>query len=338
MVEGMKIFHWLSLNFEFAFKAFRFQMNNNKNKNSHSFKINTKPIFLCLCLFLTSHWSYSNEKSFPAKNINSIVIQAPLLSLTVKQSNSSVYTLKGAENLDIQIEKSKLFIKSQNFSSKTVWGGKNKGKKTHLEISGPSKSLQIFSFSSDISVSNWTQAVFISSFNSLIKSVNTKGAWEISLKKGNINMTRHKSPLRLKAFQAHFTLHSSEGDFDFRVNEGLITLLKSKGSMNFTSNKSKVKLKHFKGNLTGFNRLGEIQARIQADNVDVSTEEGPIKLYLIGQGPKIKAYTETGKIYVPKYFYKKFSGKSTLAKGQIKARIKKGSVSAKTEQGNIYIN
>ena len=331
-------FHRLSLNFEFIFKTVPLRLNNSQNKSSGSFEINTKSVFLCLCLFLSSHWSYSNEKSFPAKNINSIVIQVPLLSLKVKQSNSSVYTLKTAGNLDIQIEKSKLFIKSKSFSSKNAWSNKNKWKKHHLEISGPSKNLQVFSFSSDISVSNWISAVFISSFNSQIKSVNTKGAWKISLKKGTVNMTRHKSPLKLKAFQANFTLNSSEGDFDFQLNEGAITLLKSRGRMNFTSDKSKIKLTNFKGKLKGFSRLGEIQARIQADNVDVSTEEGSIKLHLIGQGPKIKAYTETGKVYVPKYFYKKFSGKSTLANGRIKAKIKKGSVSVKTERGNIYIN
>ena len=221
---------------------------------------------------------------------------------------------------------------------KKAWEQNNKEEKIHLEISGPSKRLKIFSFSSNISVSNWTQAVFISSFNSEIKSVNTKGAWQITLKTGNINMTKHNSPLKLKAFQANFKLNSGKGDFDFQVNEGRITLTKSSGHMSFMSDKSKIKLTRFKGNLTGFNRLGEIQARIQADNVDVSTKQGPIKLYLWGQGPKIKAYAETGKIYAPKYFYKKFSGKSTLAKGQIRSKITKGSVSAKTEQGNIYIN
>ncbi|MDE0092294.1 MAG: hypothetical protein OXN83_03295 [Oligoflexia bacterium] len=289
-------------------------------------------------LFFIPYPCLGNDKVFPAKDIKSIHIQVPRLNLKVTPSDSPVHTVKGTKGLDCKVEKEALVIKSQDFSSKKAWSNKNKEKPLELEISGPSKNLQIFSLFSDISISNWSQPVFISSFKSQIKSVNTKGSWHISLKEGAVNMKKHKSPLSVKAFKIHFNLNHSEGHFNFQVNEGKIAIKRSKGRMNFMSDKSKIQLTQFIGNLKGFNRLGEIRATIQADQVDISTEEGAVRFYFIKQGPKITAYTETGKIYAPRYFYKKFSGKSTQASGRIKAKIKKGYVSVKTERGNIYIN
>ena len=278
------------------------------------------------------------EKVFSAKDISSLIIQVPSFNLKIKQSKSSVYILKGATALNCQIEKGQLFIKSPDFSSKKAWSGKNTKKSLNLEILGPSKDLQIFSFVSDISISNWTQAVFISSVKGKIKSSHTKGSWKISLTEGTVNMARHKGSLKLKALQARLKLNKSEGDFDFQVNEGRITIQESKGRVSFTNDKPKIQLTQFAGDLKGFSRLGSIQASLQANEVDVSTEEGAIKLYFLKQGPKVKAYTEKGKIYAPKYFYKKFSGKSTYVSGRMRSKTKQGQVSVKTERGNIYIN
>ena len=297
-----------------------------------------KSLIFIFGLILIVSSALGSEKTIPAKDIKSITIQAQRLNLKLQHSNSSNYSLKWTGDLIFQIEKEKLMIKSKNFSSKKAWSDKNKEKNIDLTISGPSNNLQIFSMSSSLSISHWTQPVFISSFKSQIKSFNTKGLWQISLKEGAINMTKHKSPLNVKAFQANLKLSNSEGDFDFLVNEGKITVRKSKGSVHFTNDKSKIQLTQFKGSLKGFSRTGAVQAGIQADSVDVSTEEGHVRLYFIQQGPKVKAYTERGKIYAPRYFYKKFSGKSTQVSGNIKAKINKGKVSVKTERGNIYLN
>ena len=298
---------------------------------------NNKNSWLFWLIFI-SFPALASKKSIPAKGIKSITIQAQQLNLKLQHSKSSHYSLKWTGDLNFQVEKEKLIAQSKNFSSKSAWTDKNKEKSIDLTITGPSKKLQIFSKNSNLSISDWIQSVFISSFKSQIKSVNTKGSWEISLKEGTLNMTKHKSPLNIKAFQANLKLSHSEGSFDFQVNEGKITVKKSKGSVYFNNDKSKIRLTQFKGSLKGFSRAGAVQASIQADSVDVSTEEGNIRLYFIQQGPKVRAYTERGKIYAPRYFYKKFSGKSTRVSGNIKAKINKGNVSVKTERGNIYLN
>ena len=297
-----------------------------------------KLLLLLICQFCIFGPVFGAEKIFPAQDIKHLIIQAPSIHLKIQHSNSSNYILKGVEDLNFQIEKGKLSIKSKDFSSEKAWSGKNTKKSLNLEISGPSKDLQIFSFLSNISISNWTQTVFISSFKSKIKSSNTRGSWKISLKEGTVNMTKHKGPFQLKALQAYLKLDKSEGNFNFQINEGKITIRRSKGQVSFTNDKPKIQLTQFTGDIKGFSRLGPIQASIQANEVDVSTEEGSIRLYFLKQGPKVKAYTEKGKIYAPKYFYKKFSGKSTYVSGQIKSKIKKGQVSVKTERGNVYIN
>ena len=289
-------------------------------------------------LIFISSPALGNKKTISAKDIKFITILAQRLNLKLQHSNTSNYSLKWTGNLNIQIEKEKLIARSKNFSSKKAWSDKNKAKSIDLTISGPSNNLQIFSMNSSNTISNWTQPVFISSFKSQIKAVNTKGPWQISLKEGAINMAKHKSSLNVKAFQANLKLSHSEGDFAFLLNEGQITVRKSKGSIHFTNDKSKIRLTQFKGSLKGFSRSGAVRASIQADSVDISTEEGNVRLYFVQQGPKVKAYTERGKIYAPRYFYKKFSGKSTRVSGNIKAKINKGSVSVKTDRGNIYLN
>ena len=119
---------------------------------------------------------------------------------------------------------------------------------------------------------------------------------------GAVNMTKHKSPLKVKSLQTHLKLDRSEGNFDFQVNKGKITVKKSKGRVSFTNDKTKIQLTQFIGDFKGFSKLGSIQAGIQANTVDVSSEEGAIRLYFIKQGPRVKAYTEKGKIYAPKIF------------------------------------
>ena len=311
------------------------RLNTNRGFNRKRFKIFLLILSGPFCLF---PFAKGAEKSWPAKDITKLVIQAPSLNLKVKTSSSPIYNLKGAEGLDFQLEQGKLLIKSQNFSSKQAWSDKKTKKSLNLEISGPSKPLQIVSFSSNISISGWTKPVFISSFKADIKANNTKGAWQISLKKGNINMTQHKSALKVKSLQTRLKLDKSAGSFDFQVNEGKITIKNSKGQVNFTNDKAKIQLTQFTGSFKGFSRSGAVQAGIQANEVDVSTEEGLVRLYFIKQGPLVKAHTEEGKIYAPKYFYKKFSGKSTSVSGRIRSKLKKGQVSVKTERGNIYIN
>ena len=309
-----------------------------KHKTNFNMKGLQKLLLISVCQFFMFSTAKGTEKNFPAKDIKALVIQVPSLNLKVKQSNSPFYKLKGSEALDFQIIKERLFIKSKDFSSKKSWSDKNSKKSFNLEISGPSSSLQIFSFLSDISISGWLKPVFISSFKAQIKANNTKGAWQISLKEGKINMTRHKSPLKIKAFQTHLRLVKSEGKFDFQLNEGKITIKNSKGQVNFINDKPKIQLTQFAGTLKGFSRLGAVHASLQANELDVSTEKGVVRLYFIKQGPKVKAYTEEGKIYAPKYFYKKFSGKSSLVSGRIRSDIKKGQAVVKTERGNIYIN
>ena len=94
----------------------------------------------------------------------------------------------------------------------------------------------------------------------------------------------------------------------------------------------------FKGNLKGFNHSGEVRGVVQAGEVDLFSKEGTLRMSFVGQAPRIRAYTERGKIYAPRYLHKKFSGASIEVLGRIKGSVKKGTVSLTSDTGNIYIN
>ncbi len=281
---------------------------------------------------------FGEPGAFPSKDIKSIVIKATRLNLTVKHKRSGFYTVKSSGSLSLRKEKGALIAQSKNFYSKKVWRDGSFKQIPFLEISGPSAPVRVFSFFSQSSFFRWAQPVFISSLKGQIKAVQTKGAWEISLKRGSVDIHRHQGDLTVQGFHLRHFLRSSQGKFNFYINEGLLSAQKSKGKLNFTTDKAKIQLTQFKGSLKGFSQSGAIIAKIQPKTAELSSKEGPIRVSFMGQAPSITAYTEKGQIYGASYLHKQFSGKSTKVSGRIRGSLKKGKASLKSETGNIYIN
>lgn len=289
------------------------------------------PLFVCAPLL-------GEEKTLPAKEVKSIVIKAAHLKLKAKKIDSAVWTIKWTGNLSFHSENGLLTIVSSDFNSKKSWGSKSSRNVLALEIYGPAVPIELFSFSSKSSFSDWTKPVFVSSFKGSIEGFKNKGLWELSLKEGEVDIHHHQGPLSVKGFHVNHRLFSSKGGFKFHINEGLLEVKKSEGQLDFTTNKAKIKLTQFKGSLKGFSQSGEVTVFIQPEKVDLFAGEGAMRVYFMKQAPKVKAYTERGKIYGPRYLYKKFSGKSTEVSGQIRGLSKKGTAVLKSDIGNIYIN
>ena len=293
----------------------------------------------CIFLLLIAYFpAVCEEKKISAQEIKSITIKALHLNFKIKNSRSAVYTIKWTKDLSLKNEERDLTIQAPGFNSKSSWNLKPPKTRPTLEITGPSVPLKIFALSTRSSLSQWTKPVFISSFKGSINGSKNKGHWELSLKEGSVNLHQQEGSLSVKGFHVNNFLTSSKGIFQFHINEGLLQVKKSEGKLNFTTDKAKIKLTQFKGSLKGFSQSGALNATIKPKKVDLFVKESSIRLYFMGQAPKVTAYTEKGKIYGPNYLYKKFSGKSTKVSGQIRGSLKKGEVSLKSNTGNIYIN
>lgn len=286
---------------------------------------------------LVSSWAWADQRTWPAKEIQSFFIQVSSLHLTFKESNSPFYKIEWEGDLNIKNEEGQLKIQSRDFFS--LKKQPKEIKKIRLKLSGPSKPVEIFANLSHISISRWKSSVFISSFDGNIQANKTKAPWEVSLKTGQVTINEHKAPLKIKAFKLNLKVSKSKGPFDFLVSEGSLRIKESEGFIQYVSDSSKIRLIKFKGDFNAFSRSGDIRASfVKTEKTDLKTETGDISLYFANQGPRINTYTNKGRIYAPKYLNKKFKGKSTYVSGRIISSVKTGEVSVESDLGNIYIN
>ena len=241
--------------------------------------------------------------------------------------------------MSFNLDSGLLTIESDNFTSVSAGDTKSVKNVIVLNISGPAVPLKLFASSSNISISHWTETVFISSFKGTLKGLKNRGPWNVSLKTGNLDIQEHQGALVAKCFRGNQRITKSSGTFHLHINEGSLKIIQTSGDLNFITNKAKIKLTKFKGNLKGFSHSGEIRGVVQAKEVDLSSKEGSLRMSFIGQAPRIRAYTERGRIYAPRYLHKKFSGTSTEVSGRIKGPVKKqGAVSLTSDTGNIYLH
>ena len=289
----------------------------------------------CVFLFIIPLLSLAEEKKWPVSDLKSVIIYSKGLKLKFQKKKSDFYHLTWNGNFSFENEEGRLKIESEDFQSKKSWSDS----KTKLDItlSGPSLPVEVFASVSDISFFNWESPVFISSFKGEIQLLNTQADWNVSLYEGQINIKNHNGSLKLKSFKSFLSLFGSRGNFDFQVNEGRLKVKKSEGKLVFVGNKLDVQVSYFNGDIEGFTQSGEFRASVRPGNLDIQTEEAPIRVYFMGQGAYINAHTE-GHIYAPKYFYRKFEGKSMTVSGIIRSGIKKGSAKLRSESGKIYIN
>ena len=280
----------------------------------------------------------AQEIKVPVKEVQSFLIKALHLKLTVKKNVSNQYRIKWTGPLSVKNKGGVLTIQDNHFNLKNSWKNSSERALAKLEITGPALPLKVFALSVNTSFSSWKESVFISSFKGFLKGSHNKGAWNIYFKEGVLNLNQQKGSLFVRGFRINSNLKSGRGDFQFFMNEGSLNVSNFEGHFQFLTDKAKTFLKNLKGSLKGSSQSGDLNVSIKPEKVDLFVEEAATRLYFMGQAPKIKAHTEKGKIYGSKYLYKKFSGKSTTVSGRIKGLSKKGEVFVQSNTGNIYIN
>lgn len=303
------------------------------------FKRMKKISFVSFCvLFFYCFVSGAKEVNIPVQEVQSLLIKALHLKLTVKKSHSQQYQVSWTGPLSVKNDKGVLTIQDDKFHLKNSWRASSRKPLIKLEIAGPAVPLKIFAFDASASFSYWRDSVFISSFRGTLKGSHNKGFWQIHFKEGVLDLSQQKGSLFVRGFRVKSDLKSSQGDFRFFINEGFLNVNGFKGYLRFITDKAKANLKHLKGSLKGSSQSGDLSVSIKPEKVDLAAEEASVRLYFMGQAPKIKAYTEKGKVYGSNYLYKQFSGKSTTVSGRIRGASKKGEVLVQSHTGNIYIN
>lgn len=296
-------------------------------------------ILITFSLIIFSNLLYAQTQELVARDIQSILIKAFKLRLVLKSSTSAKYRITwNGGDLSVKNQLGVLTIISKNYDSIKSFKNVLKKPLITLTITGPSRDLQATIFDSHTSVSRWTNPIFISSAQGKLYGLNNTGSWKLYFKKGLIDLGNHTGSLIVKGFHIKNHIHTGQGSLNFYINEGLIKVKDFEGDISFVTYKAKTFLKHFTGDLKGSSTLGNVNASIKAKKVDLFVKNAITKLYFMGQSPKIKAYTETGKIYAPKNLYKKYSGTSTTVSGRLPGVIKTGSALIKAHSGIVYIN
>ena len=204
-----------------------------------------------------------------------------------------------------------------------------------LTIKGPSVPINFYLSSASIKISNWKDPVYIFLFQGQVEGVKNKGDWNLVLKKGKVTSVEHEGNVSLKSFSVESLFKKFKGSFDVQFNEGSFKVSRGEGDVSFISDKGKISVSRFEGSLKGETVSGNVAASIKPKSVDVFSKSGRLNFYFRKTGPRVSAYSEKGKVYAPKYFYKKYSGTSLKASGRLKGIPKKGEVHLKTDTGNI---
>ena len=291
-----------------------------------------------LFLFFFGFTVASKEIKIPVGQTQSILVKGIYLKLKVKKSISDQYQIKWTGPLSVKNEGSVLSIQDKSFNSRKSWKSSSKKALATLEITGPATPIKVFALDIKASFLSWEKSVFISGFKGSLEGSRNKGIWKIHFQEGRLNLRQQKGSLFVRGFFIKNRLRSSQGDFQFLINEGSLNVSNSEGHLRFVTDKAKAVLKNLKGSLIGSSQSGDLKVSIKPKKVDFFVEEASIRLSLMGQAPKIKAYTEKGKIYGSNYLHKQFSGKSMTVSGRIRGSSKKGEVFVHSNTGNIYIN
>ena len=278
----------------------------------------------------------AEEKKLDSKLVSKIVIKSKNLKLSLKKTGKKqVHVLSKGGDFDMKLEKGVLKLLSSSFNSKK---GEDPGKTPVLEISGVPKNIEVFSQSLDTDVSSWSESVFIFAQKGSFKSKDSKGDFNLSLKKGNLKLENHEGLLFVQSLNSKIEVLSSKADMKFFLNEGSLRVKKSSGQAEFVTDKARVSFVRFKGDLTGQSQYGSTFASLRPkEKVDLKVEHARLFVNFLGHSARIQALTEKGKIFAPKYMRKRFSGKSTKVKALLKGKSKAVQASLQTLTGNIHI-
>ena len=277
-------------------------------------------------------------KTFSADKVTSITVKGPAWTMAFTQAPGPYrFELKG--DASFRNEEGHVVIKSSRHNSRKDWetADWNKAKKREeLIVKGPSAPLNLYVSSGSIQVVRWKHPVFVSARQGQVTSRKSAGMWRIALKEGQFKAYEHQGGVQLQGFSLDTLLKDSKGSFKVLFNEGDLKTRGGNGSLHFVTDRGNANVRQFEGSLNGSLMSGTLIASLKPKDVQVFSDRGDIRLNFRNTGARVKAHSESGKIYSPRHFFKKYSGKSLTAKGRLKGQTKTGSVSLETNTGNIY--
>ena len=290
---------------------------------------------LFLCLFPLSPFSSSaSQEIIPAQRVKRITVKNFNGKVEFKHSKGSYkFNLTG-----------NIFLKNRNgnVEIKGSWPEDNSNTNTSkatLTVSGPSAPLYLFIKRGSVTLTKWKRALFLSAQDAQVVGKDNEGAWSLTLNKGKLNLKNHKGAVRFKGFNSVLSLENIKGDLDFQFNEGSLRAKEIISSSSyFSTHTGSVNIRNFEGKLKGFSQEGKIYlSYFKSKDINIETQAGPIYIISPKRSIKISAYSEKGKVFVPKHFYKKLSGRSQTAKGWLAGSSGRAKALLKTDTGNIYI-
>lgn len=271
---------------------------------------------------------------FSAEEVKQIVVKGPNWVLHFQHSKGPYqFELKGPGAL--KASEGTIEAISENYQNTK----EKKAESSSLKVTGPSTPLSLFVSQAQVNLSQWEKKMFIFARQAQIQGQKNKGSWQISLKKGQIKLNQFEGELKAKGFHLDMDLKQLSGQSDLQFNEGRLKVQDGQGHLIYKTDKGDTMIKNWKGDVTGHSVSGSLNGRLKKPGtVRISSEKGPVFVNILSGRPLIKAFSESGRVRCPRYFNKKYAGKSLTVEGRLKGSgDNEGNVLLNTGSGNIFI-
>ena len=295
--------------------------------------------FLALLMALSFQISYANSKNFASKDVKSILVKGINFDITFEDKASKQIKVITNDKIDISLKSGQLEIINSDFYSKRKWGSNQKTLK--IQIKGPSKKVNIHGDQINASFKKWKAKSFLSATKASVTDSQRKGDLNLFIRKGSFKSTGHTTG---SVYLNGFVVQADMSNFKnvktgFYFNSGKLKISKGSGDLSFSTDRAPVSIKRFSGNVNGGSYFAPVQANVKVKNkMNISSKQGNLRIYLSGGvGARVYAYSESGKVYAPKYMHKEYTGKSTKVVGRAKGAKSRARVHLKTDTGLIQV-
>ncbi len=329
-----------------------------------------KVILLSVSLFLSCFYSTAEEGkpfirkyklSSEVKNIRIQAHQAHIRLLKMNKGNTqNALKVQYRTPLKMEEDNSTLVISENDFPNKEAAGRVWKNKKPLMIVWVPKLPVQVAVFGGKVEINKfWKTSVSIfTSGKGSVFTKNTEGNMHISQNTGDIKVDSHKGQLTIQSENSHIFLQSCKGKIKVNSFKGRLTVKKSigqlsvrsfatlltvnrfTGRLDFHQEKGDVRLKPMIGSVFGYSKEGAVRGVIQANEVNIETHTGKIKLNLPNSQAWVTAETWEGRIFTPIYFNRIKTGGMDRSKGRLRGKgsKRKGNVSLKSHSGSIRVS
>lgn len=298
-----------------------------------------KILVVCFSIFTTlACLAKTQQKSFKASQVKSVLLEGVNIQASFVNKKNPQIEVLADKSLSVKIKNGQLKIINHQYKKPKDWLFSSK--KKVIKVVGPSRPVEVFAVQSDLNFSDWESDTFISARKAQVKDEGRKGSLKAFIKEGRLTSHQHKKgSLYLKGFSLQTSVTKfSQLQAHFYFNEGSLKLSKGSGDLFFVTEKAPVHITSFSGNIKGRSKSSQVKASLTAKkNVNVFSKSGPLFFNFKATSAKLKAHSKSGKVYVPSYMNKQYSGKSTTAKGFLRGAKKEALVFLETETGLISV-